>query len=309
MTATLRLPAALLLAAGVFLALTGCGGGKPAPDGKDKKDDPRPAVGTPSGDPGPKPPAGTPAQPAKLDVNSGLGKEAFDFLQAVREGKARADQLSTPFAKAVGLPVVFDSDKPKGYSASSAEDWLKRVGASTGFSPPLTATQVGDAALFRGVLVGKPGNYSLRMVKEGGAWKVDWLSASTVEVKKPLPGGGPGDAVLREFAAAAVVEAVCDQDAMPAAQRAAVVAAGLTPALRAEWAPPFGSDTAAGYDYSPSKLGFKVGDLGGKAESVAYTPQGDGTYLAEVTRAGGGKAAYAVKLAAGQPLVERFAPQ
>ena len=296
--------AALALMIGVFLATPGCGGSKPATtgDNKDNKDVVKPGGGTPT-DPG----AGTnPAQPAKVDVTTGVGKEAVDFLQAVRGGTARADQLSTAFQKAIGLPVVFEADKGKGFSVSSAEDWLKRVGASTGFGPPLTATQDGETALVRGSLVGKSGGYALRMVKEGGAWKVDWLSASTVEVKKPLATGA-GDAVLQEFAVAAVVEAICDQDAMPAPQRHAVIAAGLTPTLRAAWAAPLDGDKTAGYDYSPSKLGFKIADIGGKAESVSYSHPAEGTYFAEIARAGGAKTAYLVKVAKGQ--VESIAPQ
>jgi hypothetical protein len=313
---TFRPLAALVLAAGVFLALPGCGSDKPQPSGKgddkNKPGEPKPGP-VPGGDPKTPTPTPTPT-PAKVDITTGVGKEAIDFLQAVRGGTATADKLSAPFAKAVGLPVVFDGDKAKGFSASAAEDWMRKVGASTGFGLPLKADQVGDVALFRGMLVGKQGSYSLRMVKEGGAWKVDWLSASTANVTKGVAvPTNSGDAILQEFAATAVVEAICDQDAMPAQQRNAVIAAGLTPALRTSWASPLDADKTAGYDYSPAKLGFKIGDIGGKAESVSYTQQGDAAYFAEVTKAGGAKAAYLVKLAKGtnpgQWLVENITPQ
>jgi hypothetical protein len=313
-SATFRPLAAFLLAASVFLALPGCGGDKPQPPGKGddkgKKEDPKLNIGQPTDPKTTIPPVTIPAQPAKVDTTTGVGKEAVDFLMAVRAGSARADQLSAAFVKAIGLPVVLDSDKAKGYSTGAAEDWMRKVGASTGFGPPLKADQVGDVALFRGILVGKSGGYSLRMVKEGGAWKVDWLSASSVDVKKAIAvPANSSDAILQEFAATAVVESILDQDAMPAPQRHAIVAAGLTPALRMSWASPLDGDKASGYDYSLSKLKFKVDDIGGKAESVSYTQQGEGAYVAEVAKAGGGKAAYLVKLVKGQPLVESLMPQ
>jgi hypothetical protein len=316
MTATFRTLAALSLTACSFLALPGCGGDKPQPSGKgdDKKKEPKPVPPGSPGDPKtPTTPVSAPAQPAKVDVTAGVGKDAIDFLMAVRAGSARADQLSAAFVKAVGLPAVFEGDRKQGFSAGAAEDWMRKVGASTGFGPPLKADQVGDVALFRGPLVEKQGNYALRMVREGGAWKADWLSASTVKVGKALAVPAAGDAMLQEFALAAVVEAVCDQEAMPAPQRLAAVAAGLTPPLRASWASPLDADRSGGFDYSPAKLGFKVSDIGGKAESVAYTQQGADAFVVEVTKAGSAKpAAYLVKLAktpSGQWLVENITPQ
>jgi hypothetical protein len=310
MTATFRPLAALALVIGLFFALPGCGGGKPASenkgDGKDTKGgDPNPGGGSP-GDP--KQPT-IPSQPAKVDITTGVGKEAVDFLQAVVGRTATADQLSTNFKKAVGLPIVFDGDKAKGYSAGSAEDWLKKFGASTRFGLPLSATQVSDVALFRGALVEKQGTYSLRMVKEGGAWKVDWLSASSVSGPTVLPGAGSGDAVLQEFATASLAEAICDKDALPADVRATVIAAGLSPALRSSWAPPFEGDKPKGYDFSVARMTVKANELGDKAEAVSCTPQGD-AFRVEITRSGGAKSAYLVKLAKapGQWLVEGFNP-
>jgi hypothetical protein len=312
MTATFRTLAALALVIGVLFALPGCGGGKPSADnkgdGKDKKGgDPNPggsSGNTNSGQPV------VPSQPAKVDITTGVGKEAVDFLQAVVGRTATAEQLSTNFKKSVGLPIVFEGDKAKGYSAGSAEDWLKKFGASTRFGLPLSATQVGDVALFRGALVEKQGTYSLRMVKEGSAWKVDWLSASSVSGPTVLPGAGTGDAVLQEFAAASLTEVICDKDALPPDVRAMVIAAGLSPALRAAWAPPFDMDKPKGYDFSVARMTVKANELGDKAESVSCTSQGDATFRVEITRAGGAKSAYLVKVAKapGQWLIEGFNP-
>lgn len=315
-----RYAAAVALVGGLFLALPGCSGNKPQAenkdDKKDKKEQPNEPKGgsagdTKSGNTGSSSPV-LPVQPAKVDITSGVGKEAVDFLQAVKAGTAKADQLSASFTRLIGLPAELPSDKAKGYSTDAAADWLRHVGSGVGFGLPLQANQAGDVALFRGALVGKPGSYCLRMVKEGPAWKVDWLSASSVEAKGGAPAAN-AEAMLQEFAAAAVFEAVCDKDALGKDERAAIIAAGLTPALRAKWGPPFDGDKAKGYDYSPAQLAIEAGKIGGGAESVSFTPQGDAAFRAEVTRTGGAKAAYLVKLTKGgtpgQWLVESITPQ
>jgi hypothetical protein len=315
-----RCAAAVVLVGGVFLALPGCN--KPPAENKDDKKEKKEQPGEPKGGN----PGGTgsdnkgsgspvlPAQPAKVDINSGVGKEAVDFLQAVKAGMAKADQLSASFTRLIGLPAELPSDKAKGYSTDAAADWLRHVGGGVGFGLPLQANQAGDVALFRGALVGKPGSYCLRMVKEGPAWKVDWLSASSVEVKGgPAAPPGNAEAMFQEFAATAVFEAVCDKDAMGKEERTAIIAAGLTPALRAKWGPPFDGDKAKGYDYNPAQLAIEAGKIGGGAESVSFVPQGEAAFRAEVTRAGGAKATYLVKLAKGgtpgQWLVESITPQ
>jgi len=309
---TFRPVAALALAAGLALALPGCGSKPQADKGGDKKDEPNPG---PKVDPKVDPkiePRGEPKPVDKIDLSAGVGKEATEFLKALGDGAAKADRLSAGFAKAVGLPVALPSDKAKGYSADAAEGWLRRVGQGRGLSLPFNSRQAGDAALFRGTFVGKPGGYALRLVKEGGAWKVDWLALSSVDVKGTTAGPS-ADAVAQEFAAAAVMEVICDKDAMPADDRAPAIAAGLTPALRAKWAEPFGSDKDQGYDYNRGKLALKAAEIGGGAESFTAAQQGDApVFKVEVTKAGGAKAAYLVKLvkgtAPGQWLVDDITP-
>jgi hypothetical protein len=309
--------AVLALAVGLFLALPGCGGSKPSADGKDKKGD------NPNPPPNPPPNTGTiptsashtdpnlPRPPEKINTTAGVGKDAVDFLSAVGAGTAKASQLSTGFLKGVGLPVELQSDKAKGYSADAAEHWLREVGKKlTGMGPMAESSQAGDVAVFRGQFIG--GTYSLRMVKEGDSWKVDWLSLSSVN--PPPAGAAPSaDALLQGFAATAISAAVCDKDATPKDERIAVIAAGLTPAFRTKWADPFDGDKAKGYDYSPAKLAVKVGEIGNGADAVSISPAGDATFKAEVTKAGGAKAAYIVRLAKGtspgQWLVESITPQ
>jgi hypothetical protein len=191
---------------------------------------------------------------------------------------------------------------------------MRRVGASTGFSPALYSKQMGDVAVFKGLLVGKQGGYSLRMVRDGATWKADWLSASTaLTAGTSVDPGNNSDAILQDFAATAVTEAICDKDALGKDERIAVVAAGLTPALRKAWAEPFEGDKAKGYDYNPAKLGQKMAEIGNGAESVSFAPQGNAAFKAEITKAGGAKSAYLVKLAKGttpgQWLVESITPQ
>lgn len=304
-TRSFRPVAALALAAGLCLALPACNKKKPASDKAEKKDGgttPNPVATT---NPAPEVKA-----PERVDTKAGVGKDAVDFLTAVGAGTARAGQLSAGFVKLVGLPVEFESDKEKGFSADAAESWLRRVGSKlTGMGPMSESSQAGDVAVFRGSFTG--GTYFLRMVREGGAWKADWLSLSSVPATAPAAAGG-ADPLLRAFAATAVAAAISDRDALSPEQRTAAVAAGLAPALRASLAPPFDGDKAHGFDHSPAQLGLKLAAIGGGAEAVSVAPAGDG-FKVEVTKAGGAKSAYALKLVrgptAGQWLVESITPQ
>lgn len=312
----LRSVTAVTLTLALFVALPGCGD-KPKAENKDEK------KGEPKGDPKADPkldpkggggPITLPPQPSRVDITTGVGKEAVDFLQAVRMGTMKTDQLSASFTRLIGLPAELPGDKAKGYSADAAEGWLRRVGNVLQFGLPLQANQAGDVALFRGALVGKPGGYAFRMVKDGTTWKADWLSASSVEVKPGLAGSaGNAEAMFQEFAATAVFEAICDKDALSKDDRVAIIAAGLTPALRAKWGPPFDGDKAKGYDYSPAQLGVEAAKIGGGVESVTFAPQGDAAFKVEVAKAGGAKAAYLIKLTRGgtpgQWLVESITPQ
>jgi hypothetical protein len=314
---TFRPVAAFALAFGLFLALPGCGS-KPQADNKgdkkdEKKDNPNP--GGPNVDPKVDPKTDPAKPPQKVDLESGVGKEAAAFLKALGEGTAKADKLSAGFVKMVGVPVVLPSDKAKGYSADAAEGWLRRVSGGANFGLP-SGFAGADAAVLWGSFQGpsRAGGYFLRMVNEAGAWKVDYLALSSASYATVnIAGGGP-DAEYQRFAANAVAGVICDKSGMPNDDRAAALAAGLTPALRAHWAEPFGSDKDQGYDYNRGKLLLKAGELGGGAESYSTAQQGgDPTFRLEVTKAGGAKSAYTVKLAKGpapgQWLVESVTPQ
>ncbi len=303
-----RLFAGSLLIVGLLLSLPGCGEKPPADKGQ-KKDEPGPTPPT-GGDP-----KGTaknePRPPEK--VSPEIEKAATDFLKSLVEGNAKASSLSTGFVKAIGLPVELPSDKAKGYSDTAAEVWLRRVGTGVNFSPPFEPKQAGDVALFRGSFMGpgKTGNYALRMVKEADGWKADWLSLSSANTTSAALPGSDANALFQHFAAASLAQIICDKDGMAQGERAALLAAGFTPALRQKLAEPFGSDKDKGFDYNAGKLALEVAKIGGGAESITVVPAGD-AFNVEVTKAGGAKSMFTLKLVKGttpgQWLVESITP-
>jgi hypothetical protein len=152
------------------------------------------------------------------------------------------------------------------------------------------------------------------MVNEGGVWKVDYV-ALTSAASQPTAGPAQGpDGEYQRFTARAIGGLLCDRDVMPKDERAMALAAGLTPPLRARLAEPFGSDKDQGFDYNRGKLILEAERLGGGAESYSITPQSAATdFRLDVTKTGGVKAAYLLKLvkgpAPGQWLVESITPQ
>lgn len=284
-----RSAAALLAVALGFAALPGCGNS--TPQAKDeKKDDKKDPTPPPPPGPGPTPP--TPPEGPPKSTLGAVEKAADDAATAFRRelvmGTAKADMLSTAFLKAVGKPVVLPSDKAKGYSDDSATSWLKKVGAGVNFGPELKREQAGDVAYLRGGLQ-KPGGYCLRMVKEGGAWKVDWLSISSVDngsvTTTPTPEGA-----AQGFAVASFVELLTDLSGMPKDERLLVLAAAMTPALRAAWAPPFEMDKPQGFDFNPGKLGTEAVKIGGKTTGYTASRVGDlPEFKVELTKTDGKK--------------------
>ena len=76
------------------------------------------------------------------------------------------------------------------------------------------------------------GGYLLRMVKESGAWKVDYLVLTSANYTAvTLAGSGP-DADYQRFAVTALAGALCDKNGMPKDDRALAIAAGMAPELR-----------------------------------------------------------------------------
>jgi hypothetical protein len=308
---TFRVVAVCALVVGLFLTLPGCGGSKPqASKAEEKKADPK---GDPKGDGGSKV---EPVQPPrKVDPTSGVGKDAFAFLKALGEGAAKADHLSTGFVKMVGLPAELPSDKAKGYSTGAAESWMKRIGANATFGLPSGFAAADVAVLWGGFQEqGRKGDYSLRLINESGTWKVDYFALSSAAHSATAGASEGPEAEYQRFAARAIGGLLCDKSGMPKDERAMALAAGLTPAFRGKLAEPFGSDKDQGFDYNRGKLNVEADKIGSGAESYSTTRQASATdFRLEVTKSGGAKAAYLVKLVKGatpgQWLVESITPQ
>lgn len=312
---TFRVAGVLTLAAGLFLALPGCGGEKPQPSKADEKAKQGGAKGDVQDHPKEKSPAPQTSPPRKVDLDSGVGKEAVAFLKALGEGSAKADRLSVGFVKMIGLPAELPTDKSRGYSISAAESWMKQVGGGATFGLP-SGFAGGEAAVLWGGFQGqgRTGDYSLRMIHEGGAWKVDSLALTSAAFTPATASGGGTEGEYQRFAARAVGGLLCDKTGMPKDDRALALAAGLTPALRAKLAEPFGSDREQGFDYNRGKLLLEADKIGGGAQSYTTTQQGDAPeFRLEVTRAGGAKSSYSLKLlkgtTPGQWLVDGITPQ
>jgi len=299
-----RLLAAFVLATGLFIAVSGCGGNKPPSENKvDKKTEnssntnPTLNINANSNptDPSSKS-VSLPTPVEKINLDVGVGKEAIDFLTSLKNGVVRADQLSSGFVKAIGLPAVFPADKAKGYSADAAESLLKRTLAPHGLGLLSESKQVGNVALFRSGIVGE-GFICLRMIHEGGAWKVDWLSLSSATIKGGQLNTSNAETVCQEFTMGAVIGLLTDKAALTKEDRAMLLAVGLTPALKKKWVEPLDSDKAEGFDYNRGSLAQKTLEFGAGVESFSFTQQGNAPlYRVELTRNSGTKAVYLVKL-------------
>ena len=96
---------------------------------------------------------------------------AKEFVAAAKAGKATADSLTVAFKKIIGEPLT-PGEREKGYSDSSATEWLNIVG------PRLTSANVTSSF--------GPASYTfqlesglIRLVNEDQKWKVDWFHAGS----------------------------------------------------------------------------------------------------------------------------------
>jgi hypothetical protein len=293
---------ALLLACACAVALAGCG---PKPKDKgDKKGDGDKKVEVPVPVPGPGDKKGDPPPPKSTlgEAEKGATDAATAFLRDIGTGAAKPDALSAAFLKAIGKPLELPSDKEKGYSADNAGTWLKRAGDALAFGPPLKQEQVGDTVFQRGT-VSSPrfagtGSYCLRLVKEGGAWKVDLFTVSSADngtVTAPQTPEGAAQA----FALAAFVEMAADGKGLERDERGLALGALLTPELRTKLAGPFDSDKAAGLDFNRGKLVTEWVKVGGGTSAFTATRAADGPAFAVELTKPTGKVRYTVKLTKG----------
>ena len=252
-----RIAGCVTLIVALGIASTGCR--KPMPT--------RPAAATTSA-------TGMTIEPGAPSVSA----EAFarDFLKAVNEGTAPATLLTPTFKKLIA-PPVFDADKAVGYSDHSAESWLKRFQNQTSAATLGAGYGSGDAI---GFVIATPSTVTLRVVRTAGTWGVDWFLVTPTGVDAPLPAAS-GEASLTTFAGAAMLHALL-------AKNDNLVAAKLSPTLKAAMAPPLGSDQARGYN-----LGFlhsKLGDLRGNATGFRVTKASGDTVSAELVSGGTARA-------------------
>jgi hypothetical protein len=152
------------------------------------------------------------------------------------------------------------------------------------------------------------------MIHEGGFWKVDWLSLSSAKIQGGILNTSNAETVCQEFTMGAVIGLLTDKATLSKEDRAMVLAAGLTPALKKKWAEPLDSDKAEGFDYNRGSLAQKTLEFGAGVESFSFTQQGNAPlYRVELARNPGTKAVYVVKLVTGtgpgQWLVDDVAQQ
>ena len=252
----------------------GCGA---APDKKEadpKKPDPKGSTGTPPAD----------------DPKAAAQKFATDFFAAVKAKKASPDQLTADFKKLVAPPFGAD-DAAKGYSDEIATTYLEKWAAVTADEPK--AELVGDVAFAAGK-PGPGGRILMRLAKDGGAWKADWLSNGP-PAADPVSLTGGEDTVAVLFAVAAFTDAALRKDY--------TLAAGLmTPAGRTKIAPAFDADLKAGRTYKPSIIKDEIEKAVGKADRAVVTGNnrtgGDATVTLALT-GGAAQAELTLKLVKG----------
>ena len=287
------------------LALAGCGKGD-KPDGKEKKENKDGGDGTGGG-------PGKPVLPAsRVDNGHPAQKAAQEAVVGLKNGEAfDTNKVSTRFLKVIGKPVK--AGQP--FDPFYAREWLKSaaapLAAAAHVSPSFSGYGQPGAAVFVGSFVTQKGDgrYLIRMVEEGGAWKLDWFECSAVPNGKPAEPASL-DEPFMDFAVQAAADLVAvppaaggaAADVLPGDIRAPLAADLFTKKLRgsAEFGVNLDKEDEQGYDYKRTMLGAKL-DLvvGGKVASYTRAKTAADTYKVEFTLEGGAKKAFEVKLVGG----------
>lgn len=294
---------ALLLACACAPALAGCGSkpqGEKKGDGEKKDHLLVPPGVVPNDKKGETP---TPVPKNTLgEADKAATDAATAFTRDIGTGAAKPDALSAAFLKAIGKPLELPSDKERGFSTDNAGTWLKRAGDALTFGLPIKQEQVGETVFLRGTVSGPrfqtgTGSYCLRLVKEGGAWKIDLLTVSSSD-NGTVTGPQTPEAVSQAFALAAFVELAADGKGLARDERGLALGALLTPELRAKLAGPFDSDKSAGLDFNRGALVTAAVKIGGGTASFTATRTADATFDVELTKPAG-KVRHTVKLTKG----------
>ncbi len=236
-----------------------------------------PATTPPGGETTDKPPASASANWKPLNPDDPATRVAQAFLKAFGEGVPAAELLSDRLLKHLGRPWELPDDRTRGYSRLNAESLLRRWGSGRNFGLP---TGAGDARVavvhgeFRTPM--QQGHYVLRLVADGGDWKVDGLCLSSAAWPQE-PRGSDAAAAMGAATAKMLGAVLCDRAALPSEDRALLLADLLSAELRQKFAPPFESDRTSGFDFNRGQLRLKLDELAAGATTyrveVASPPQ------------------------------------
>jgi hypothetical protein len=271
-----RRPVGLLAAA--VLALAGCDGKKDGGGGTE-------TTGTGGG-------KGDRAAVAAADPTPRQAADAF--LKDLGEGNVTPDRVTTSFAKRVGRPFPKKTEGGPGYSPPEVQSWLGQFkGAAFTVGEE---TKVGDGVVLRGLAKFPDASaaFALRLVKEGKAYKIDWVHRSgrqASDVKAPAdPDLAAAQDTVRNF-----LDVLLGGDLKQARSL-------MAPAWRTRLSPPAPSDVREGYDFGPGFLDGKLRSW--RSDYLGYTlsagelgPNKDAATFVGEMQAGGQKVPYAVKAA------------
>jgi hypothetical protein len=185
-----------------------------------------------------------------------------EFLLSLHNGTATTRQLTIGFKKLIA-PPVFSADETLGYSETTASDWLAKFQGQIPNAQMSTIPLANDGQTIGYLIATGSKNLTLKVVSTDARWQVDWLysSAMPLEVRSGVTQSQPS-----LFITAALLQTVMTSHDRVTANRLA--ASLMTPELRAEIAPPFGSDRLG---YNAGILSQKLSELRGSSTGCAIT--------------------------------------
>lgn len=242
-------------------------------------------------------------------TGSSAKQVADGVLKQLSEGKVPVSQLSASFKKHL-TKAFTDEDKKAGFAASDVEAFLRRFEKAT--FEDVKEDKLGNGFSYRGRM--KTANdinaFSLRLVKNGNDYLVDWLHKSERQCSLPEVPSDPDLAaaydVARNFIDTLLGGDLTQTHAL------------MNPAWRKSIAPPFEPDLKKGLDFDRGFLTTKTRSW--KADYVGYgltkpelaSSKDTATFVANM-EALGTKTPYLVKASkdktTGEWLIDSFAKQ
>jgi hypothetical protein len=230
------------------------------------------------------------------------------ILKSLSDGKATAENITPAFIQKVAPPKT-DDEKKAGYSDKALRAWLGRF-EETRFNFFGDPAAFGSAVAFRGRAETGPVKdaFSLRLVKAGDGYKIDWLQrAERMGTEFTVP--PDADLAAAQDAIRNFLDALLSTN--PSAAQLS-----MAPAWRKAIAPPppnSADDYEAGF-LTQTLKSWKVGAVAYTLPKQELTANKTGAVFTAVLDAGGGKQTpYAAKLskdpATGHWVVESFDKQ